>query len=124
MILGIGTDLLDVSRMEEELRSGGAGFREAVFTPGESAYCGAKRYPARHFAARFAAKEALLKALPGAGPAPPLREIEVQSDPEGRPSLVLHGRARERAARLGVARIFLSLSHTGGVAAAQVVLES
>ncbi len=122
MILGIGTDLLDVGRMARELETGGAGFRDDVFTPAEIAYCEARRHPARHFAARFAAKEALFKALPGA-PAGFWRDVEVARDGDAAPRLVLTGRVREAADRLGVASAFVSLTHTDAVAAASVVLE-
>lgn len=122
MILGIGTDLLEVARMGEELRKEGAGFRDAVFTPSEIACCEAMRHPARHFAERFAAKEALVKAFPGAVPPGFWREIEVVQA-GGPPRLLLHGRVREAAERLGVRTILASLSHTSALAAASVVLE-
>jgi holo-[acyl-carrier protein] synthase len=123
MILGIGTDLLEVARMEKELTKEGGGFRDAVFTPSEIAYCEGKRYPARHFAARFAAKEALVKALPAPGVAPRLRDVEVERTEAGAPHLVLHGRILEAADRLGVKKILVSLSHTDRLATASVVLE-
>ncbi len=119
MILGIGTDLLDVERMEKELARGDAGFRDDVFTPAEVAWCEGRRRPARHFAARFAAKEALLKALPAEGAAARLRDVEVVSGDR----LVLHGALREAAGRLGVRALHVSLSHTGRVATASVVVE-
>jgi len=123
MILGIGTDLLDVARMAKELKKDGAGFRDAVFTPSEIACCEAKRYPARHFAARFAAKEALFKAL--AAPASPdfWHEVEVVRTGDEPPRLVLHGRAKEAADRLGVRSVLVSLSHTDSLASASVVLQ-
>ncbi len=123
MILGIGTDLLEVSRMERELSKGRAGLKEEVFTPSEIVYCEGKRYPARHFAARFAAKEALVKALPALGVAPRLRDVEVARTETGAPRLVLHGALRDAADRLGVKKILVSLSHTDGLATASVVLE-
>ncbi len=123
MILGIGTDLLDVSRMEQELLKESAGLKEEVFTPSEIAYCDGKRYPARHFAARFAAKEALVKALPAPGVLPLLRDVEVERTQTGAPRLILHGELRNAAWRLGVKKILVSLSHTGGLATASVVLE-
>lgn len=122
MILGIGTDLLDVARMEREL-SERTGCREELFTPAEIAYCEGKRYPARHFAARFAAKEALFKALSGGAPPGLWREVEVQRAEGAPPRLVLHGRLLEAAGRLGVKKALVSLTHTDGLAAASVVLE-
>lgn len=122
-ILGIGTDLLDVARMARELSEKGTGFREELFTPSEIAYCEPKRYPARHFAARFAAKEALFKALGGVTPRGLFREVEVERADGTPPRLVLHGRVKEAADRLGVKSIFVSLSHTDGLATASVVLQ-
>ena len=122
MILGIGTDLLDVARMAKELEKGEAGFRDTVFTPSEIADCEAKRHPARHFAARFAAKEALFKALAGPAAGDSWREVEVASLGDA-PRLLLHGRMKRAADRLGVKNILVSLSHTHGLAAASVVLQ-
>jgi holo-[acyl-carrier protein] synthase len=123
MILGIGTDLLDVARMAMELKEKGGGFRDAVFTPSEIRYCEAKRYPARHFAARFAAKEALFKALSGSASRGSWREAEVVRSGNAQPRLLLHGHLRETADRLGVTSILVSLSHTDGLAVASVVLQ-
>lgn len=110
--------------MERELQAGGDQFLAQVFSREEIAYCESKRYPARHYAARFAAKEAVLKALapePGRGVA--WREIEV-SGGGGPPRVVLHGALRARADALRVTRISLSLSHTAALAMAGVVVES
>jgi holo-[acyl-carrier protein] synthase len=123
MILGIGTDLLDVSRMEQEISKGRAGLKDEVFTPAEIAYCEGKQFPARHFAARFAAKEALVKALSAPGVTPRLRDVEVERSETGAPRLVLHGELRQAAWRLGVKKILVSLSHTDSLAMASVVLE-
>ena len=123
MILGIGTDLLDVARMARELEEKGIEFRTDLFTPSEIAYCEAKRYPARHFAARFAAKEALFKALAESAPAGLFRDVEVERTDDSPPRLVLHGRVREAAERLGVKSILVSLSHTDALATASVVLQ-
>jgi holo-[acyl-carrier protein] synthase len=122
MILGIGTDLLDVARMASELAREGGGFRDDVFTPAEISYCEGRHWPARHFAARFAAKEALFKALEGRVPPNRFLDVEVDRD-AGAPRLVLRGAVKEAAARLGVRSVHVSLSHTGGLAAASVVLE-
>lgn len=123
MILGIGTDLLEVARMAKEMEDKGPGFRERIFTPAEISYCESKRYPARHFAARFAAKEAFFKALASSGAAGRFREVEVDRTNDAPPRLVLHGRLREVAGRLGVKTILVSLSHTDGLATASVVLQ-
>lgn len=123
MIVGIGTDLLDVGRMARELAREGAGFRDEVFTPVEVSYCEARAHPARHFAARFAAKEAFWKAIGVPGGPAPLRDVEVVRPEDGPPRLVLSGRACEEAARLGVSRAHVSLTHTATLASASVLLE-
>ncbi len=123
MIVGLGTDVLAVARMAAELRD--PGLRDAVFTPGEIAYCESMRYPEQHYAARFAAKEALFKALATDGSAGMRwREAEVRREETGRPTLVLHGSTRELADGLAVEAIFVTLAHTSELAAATVVLES
>lgn len=124
MIVGIGTDLLDVGRMARELARDGAGFRDDVFAPAEVAYCEARAHPAQHFAARFAAKEACWKALGARPDGVTLREVEVEKGEAGPPLLVLTGSARAAADRLGVKRAHVSLSHTSTLATATVVLEA
>ena len=125
MVVGIGTDIFDVSRMKGKLEGDGGRLREAIFTPREVEYCEGKRYPARHYAARFAAKEALLKALAYDGRGGLVwRQIEINRDHSGQPQVLLHGTLRERAERLLVTRILVSLSHTNTTALAQVILES
>ncbi len=121
MILGIGIDLVQVERMAKALRAHGDRFEARVFTPGERADCEGRP---QGFAARFAAKEACLKAL-GTGWSAGLsfRQVEVVRGAAGQPSIVLTGAAAERAGRLGVRSIHVSLSHEPGVAAAVVVLE-
>ena len=124
MIVGLGTDVLEVVRMEAELGDG-AGFRDAIFTPAEIVYCEGMRYPALHYAARFAAKEALFKALGADGHAGMRwRETEVLREESGRPHSVLHGSTRELADRLAVDEVFVTLAHTAELASATVVLES
>ena len=111
--------------MESELKGDGGGLREVIFTPREVEYCEGKRYPARHYAARFAAKEAVLKALAYDGRGGFVwKQIEVDHDENGRPGVNLNGLIRERAAQLSVNRILISLSHTEELATANVVLES
>jgi len=123
MIVGIGIDLLDVGRMARELAREGAGFRDDVFTPSEVAYCEARAHPARHFAVRIAAKEACWKALGTPEDGVSLKDVEVVKPETGPPRLVLAGRAREEADRLGVRRSLVSLSHTSTLAQASVLLE-
>ena len=125
MILGLGLDLVDIGRVAAVLDRHPARARRRLFTPGEVAYCDRRTEPARHFAARFAAKEAGYKALAGT-PAARLiswQDLEVVSDPDGRPRLVLHGAAAARAAELGVRQAHLTLTHADGMAAAVVVLD-
>jgi holo-[acyl-carrier protein] synthase len=124
MIIGVGTDVLEVARLKRELARK-EGLDRQLFTPGELAYCRDKRYPARHLAARFAAKEAFFKAL-GAGPADGVgwRDVEVKNRRSGAPLLVLRGQAKRVAARRGVKRALVSLAHTAELATACVVLES
>ena len=125
MIVGVGHDVFEVARMEDELQREGESLKDAVFTAGEVAYCEGKRYPARHFAARFAAKEAVFKAL-GADPSVGQRwcEVEICNEASGKPHVLLHGGTRGLAHDRGVDAVLLSLSHTAELAAATVVLES
>ena len=124
MILGVGNDILEVGRIQRELDQPGASFRERLFSPDEIAYCEAKRYPAQHYAARFAAKEAFLKALStGLRDGLSWKDVEVRNGAAGEPELILSGQALELAKRYGIERTFLSLSHTSSLAMASVVLE-
>lgn len=124
MILGIGVDLFEVARMEEELRRQGSDFGHDLFTPEEIAYCEGQRHPAQHYAARFAAKEAVFKALALDGrEGAHWREVEVRAGPQGRREVLLHGRLGELARERGVSRVLVSLSHTRAFATASVILE-
>ncbi len=124
MIVGSGIDIVEVGRIRESVERFGQRFLNRIFTSSEQAYCLRKRRSAESFAARFAAKEAGAKAL-GTGISQGVNwlEIEVIREPGGRPGLLLHGRAAEIAAAMGVARLALSLTHTGDLAMASVVLE-
>jgi holo-[acyl-carrier protein] synthase len=126
VIVGIGVDVCDVARIEQSLGGRTADrFRARVFTAEEAAYCDARgRMRLESYAAGFAAKEAVLKAL-GTGWADGLawHEVEVVHDAAGAPQVALHGVAATRARRRGVTRVHLTLSHTGGLAVAVVVLE-
>jgi len=124
MILGSGIDLVEIARIQQCIDRYGSRFLDRVYTGAEQAYCRRKRASAESFAARFAAKEAGAKALgTGISQGVSWLEIEVVRQPSGRPSLQLHGRAAEIAARLGVVHAALSITHTAEVAMASVVLE-
>ena len=125
MILGIGVDLVEISRVRSMIASQGDRAISRLFTDAERQYCAKMANPARHYAVRVAAKEAAFKALSGTDEARGIgwREMEVELDAIGRPSLRLHGRASARAKELGVLRTFISLSHGDDLATAYVVLE-
>lgn len=125
MVLGLGTDLIEIARVQASIDRFGTRFLERLFTPGEIAYClRKKRHAAESFAARFAAKEAGAKAL-GTGISRGIgwREIEVRREAGERPTLHLSGRASERAAAMGVRGLQLSLTHSQTLALAVVVAE-
>jgi holo-[acyl-carrier protein] synthase len=125
MIIGSGIDLVEIGRIQQSMDRYGRRFLDRVFTRGEQAYCSRKRKSAESFAARFAAKEAGAKALgTGISFGVSWLEIEVVREPGGRPSLLFHGRAAQIAARLGVTRAALSITHTDGLAMASVLLEN
>ena len=115
-VIGVGIDVCDIDRFEASLART-PGLLERLFTPGERG-----RSPAS-LAARFAAKEALAKAL-GAPVGMAWHDAEVVSEDSGRPLFDLRGTVRARAEELGVASVHLSLSHDAGIASAVVVLES
>ena len=122
-MLGIGCDLADVERIEKAIAR--KGFKERVFAPEEIAYCtGSQGDKAQSYAARFAAKEAFLKAigtgLRGGGQ---LTEIYVANDELGKPELQVTGYFAEYIEKIGVKKIHLTLSHTSSTAMAVVVLE-
>jgi holo-[acyl-carrier protein] synthase len=125
MVLGVGTDLIEIKRVQESLDRFGERFIERLFTEGEIAYCLRKKsHAAESFAARFAAKEAGAKALgTGMSRGVSWKEIEVKREMGERPTLHLSGRAAERAAALGVSRVQLSLTHSRDLAMAFVVVE-
>ena len=125
MIVGLGMDLVDIARIERLLAEQGERAVKRLFTEAEAEYARKRAHPARHFAARFAAKEAAYKALAGTHEARAVSwlDIEVATEWDGRPTLVLHGRAAARAEELGVVRALLTLTHSDAVAGAVVVLE-
>ena len=124
MILGLGLDLYDVRRMERELRKQDPAFVRALFGPAEIDDGSRSREPARHYAACFAAKEAVFKALAIDAGGPRWRDMEVRHGTDGRFRVTLHGLTRQVAERLGVRRILVSVAHARDVALASVILES
>ena len=125
LVLGLGTDITEVARIQASLHRFGQQFLDRVYTPGEVAYCQSRRKSAaQSFAARFAAKEATAKALgTGISRGVTWRELEVIRDPGQAPRMLLHGRAAEIAGARGIDRLTLSLTHTGTLAMAVVIAE-
>ena len=122
-VRGIGIDLVPISRMRGVMERWQDRFLARVFTDAEIAYCRSRKDPAPHFAARFAAKEAGLKALgTGLRLGVSWRELEVRRERGGPPFLVLSGRTRELALARGAERMLLALSHDGNYAIAQAML--
>lgn len=124
MIFGTGVDIVDITRFERLLSEGNNRLFERLFTSHELEYCAAKKWSAQHYALRFAAKEAFLKAC-GLG----LREgmtwhdVEVVNDGLGKPDLRLHGKALQLFTAMELFKTFVSLSHDGKFAVAMVILE-
>lgn len=124
-VLGIGVDLVECARIEHSLERFGERFLHRVFTDGEIAYSNSMKFPARHLAARFAAKEAVSKAFgTGIGKAMGWRDIDVRKKESGEPFLVLTGGAEDLARQRGIGSSLITLSHTDHHAMACVVLQS
>src|SRR5450631_480665 len=124
MIIGTGIDIIEVERVAQHVGSDN-GFRELVFSKNEIQYCESKAFPFQHYAGRFAAKEAFLKAVGrGWDSGLVLHEIEVVNLPNGKPELRLGGQAEKELAYLGIGSVHISLSHLKSVATAIVILES
>ena len=122
-VRGIGIDIVRIGRMREVIARWDERFLHRVFTEGEIAYCRSRRDPVQHFAARFAAKEAGLKALgTGLSLGVSWRELEVRRERGRAPVLVLSGRSREIGTARGGRRMLLALSHEGDYALAQAML--
>ena len=123
-VLGIGVDLVECARIERSIERFGEKFLHRVFTDGEVAYSMSMKFPARHLAARFAAKEAVSKAFgTGIGKAMGWRNIDVQKKPSGEPFLVFSGPGLELARQRSVTAAFVTLSHTEHHAIACIVLD-
>lgn len=125
MILGIGVDICNVHRLSQLRLKYGPRFLDRVFTPVEQRRCGDGPACDERYAARFAAKEAFMKAIgTGWGQGLTFLDIEVATEDTGRPVLTVTGEARQLADGAGVARIHISLSHERDAAVAFVILES
>ena len=124
MIVGTGVDITETARIEQALERHGDRFSRRIFTPLEIEYCERFKNKAERYAARFAAKEAGMKAI-GTGwkHGVAWRDFEVANLPSGKPTLRLHGMAAQVAGKLGVKSISLSLTHTAAVGLAHVILE-
>lgn len=125
MIVGTGIDIAEVPRIADSIARFGERFLHRVFTDDEIRYCDSKANRVERYAARFAAKEAAMKALgTGWNRGVRWRDIEVVRQPGGRPTIRFRGKAAEFAAQLGAKNASLSLSHTQEQAIASVILES
>jgi holo-[acyl-carrier protein] synthase len=121
-IVGIGVDIVEIARLDRAIQRQGPPFLDRCFLPGEQAYCSQQHLPARAYAARFAAKEAVAKALgTGIGAQLEWLSVEVRRKASGEPFIVLLGIGAETARLLGVTELFLSLSHSEHYAVANVV---
>ena len=123
MIVGVGIDMIEVDRVAEKVNKE-QGFREKIFSPNEIQFCESKVNSGENYAARFAAKEAFLKAT-GLGLAMGynISDIEVVPDTNGKPSLVLNGSFKQKATESNWNKIYVSLSHLKSIACAVVVIE-
>ena len=120
----MGTDLVEVPRISKNIAMFGTKFTNRLYTEGERAYSEEKANSAERYAARFAAKEAGMKALgTGWSCGVTWTQLEVINDADGKPSLVLHDAAAEAAVKLGVRKVWISLTHTAELASAIVILE-
>lgn len=122
MIRGLGTDIVEVDRIARMMVDHGDHFLERVFTAGEIAHCRPRREAAQHFAGRWAAKEAVMKAL-GTGFTKDVgwTDIEIQVLTSGQPVIVLHGSTRDYADRVGIGEVLITISHTRSFATATAI---
>jgi holo-[acyl-carrier protein] synthase len=122
-ILGTGVDIIETARIQRSVDEFGDRFLNRCFWPEEVAYCRGMKFPALHFAARFAAKEAISKAFgTGIGRELGWKDMEIRKRDSGEPYVVFHGKGADLAKSRGVAGVFVSLSHCREYAAAHAVL--
>jgi len=124
MIVSTGIDIVKVERIKEMAEKHADKFLKRIFTAREIEYCAARKYKYEHYAARFAGKEAAMKALGVGLGSVGMKEVEVVRRPRGSVHVRLTGKARERAEGLGVSKLHLSLSHTKDYAVAVVIAEA
>lgn len=122
VIVGLGTDIVEVERISKMIERHGDSFVNRIFTPGEIAYCRQRKFSAEPFAGRWAAKEAVMKAL-GTGfiQGTHFQEIEVVTEESGRPRVVLHGSTADLAKQLGIGEILVTMSHCREYATATAI---
>ncbi|NNC87319.1 MAG: holo-ACP synthase [Akkermansiaceae bacterium] len=122
-IFGIGIDVIEVERIDDAIEEFGDHFLARIFTAGERAYCARQKRPAIHYAARWAAKEAVSKAFgTGIGEALNWTDMEIVRRDTGEPELILHGKGADFAREQGVAEVKISLTHAKLYAAASAVV--
>ncbi len=121
-VIGIGTDIVECLRIAQMIERHGELFLTRVFTPREIEYCSSRKAATQHYAGRWAAKEAILKAL-GTGWSRGIRwlDMEIRNDAAGKPTVALGGGAREQCERLGVGNLLISISHCRSHATALAV---
>jgi holo-[acyl-carrier protein] synthase len=121
-IVGLGVDIVEIARFDGAVQRQGQKLLDRLFLPSEQAYCGPQREPSRCYAARFAVKEAVAKALgTGIGAQLGWLDVEVRRKATGEPFVVLHGDGAETARRLGISEILVSLSHSEHYAVANAI---
>lgn len=124
MIFGLGTDIIETARIEK-LIARGTPYLQTIFTPAEIAYCESRQKKSQHYAARFAVKEATLKAL-GTGwrRGAAFSDVEVVNDNEGKPDVRVHGKVKQLFERHKIQHTSISISHTDQNAIAVIILET
>lgn len=123
MIFGIGVDIVEIYRIQKAIENSGYRFINRIFTQKEQEYCKSQKNMFQHFAARFAAKEAVLKALKLGWNSVDWKTIEIEGNLSGEPQVILYGKTKEICQKKNIDRVFLSITHFGNYAVAFVVLE-
>lgn len=124
MIFGIGIDLVEVDRLQKSVEKFGERFVNRLFTDNEIKYCQTKSNSYQHYTVRFAAKEALLKAIgTGLSAGMSWHQIEIMNDAQGKPSMITHGYCQKMLQKLAIKNLVLSLSHSRHYGIAVVILE-